>query len=299
MRIDMPRGVDLSSDRALALRVGEWDRGKENQMRLLPGMPALSGPLPYDRDARRRGLDLRVGVALPAPSNDDASVTRLLHTAEHLEAHGVRDLWLGVAGDAPAEPPLASAVAVIRRTTSMRVLVGVGREACADANERIAAASHLTDDRVRIVVIGGTGRADAVPVSASPQSQRQWHAGARAQAEVAAAVDAGWLAIGEEPQQVLQGIITAEAIVEARGSSFPADGVGVLLMSALRRGELEPGQIGATGAASLRTLVERYVAVGVTHFALMPVTAAIDDWMHHVCAAVTGLDDLEAMPCGC
>ncbi|HMJ37746.1 MAG TPA: hypothetical protein VK501_27815 [Baekduia sp.] len=258
--------------------------------------PTPGAPPPVDRDARRRGLALQVGVAFASPKADEDAMARLLHVAAQLEDHGARSLWLDVTGVPPDGSGLDAALAIVRRTATLEVWVGVAPEAERRATLRLAEMAQLVGGRVGTVLVVGDGDghagADRLP-AAKPTSA--WVAGGPQAAAFAAARGARWLAAGTEPQAALRAAVAAED----RGIGRPADCLGAVVRSALARGELTDGEIGATGPTSLRILLERYIAVGASQLVLDPAASDLGRWTHDVCAQVTDLDSIEPAPCGC
>jgi hypothetical protein len=237
-------------------------------VRLLPGMVASDGPaLPFDRDARRRGLALQVGVALPVPARDgpDAGL------AGHLVAHGADSVWLGLDGEIAAERTLAAAKQLRERLDDVPVL-------CAAP----AGVAGVPTWAAVVVLPGGAPVADTGPEPAAGLV----YAGGAAAAERAASMGASWLIVDVQPQDVLR-------------LARPEQDLGVVVCSSLRREDRPPARIGATGPIALRVLLERYVAVGVSTFVLEPAADDLERWAHDVLAEVADLSTEGRAPCGC
>jgi hypothetical protein len=257
-----------------------------------------------ERNARHRGVPIRVGVAFAGAQLDGDAVERLLPVAAHLEAHGAGGLWLGV-GTSPAPPAVAAALALVRHTRRIAVHVGVacgGARAAVQELDELAETDRARLDRVMVMSddegrVGGAAQASS---EATTDVGGAWCAGGPSAAERAGATGRGWLATGLDPQGVARGAQSAEDAAAAAGREFPAAAIGVLLGSGLRAGDLLDGEPGATNATSLRVLVERHIAVGASYVVLRPATAELDRWVHEVCAPlIEEIAEEGHAPCGC
>lgn len=228
-------------------------------MRFVPGLEAMMGPPRGVVERNARARGLLLTVGVALDATEPGPAA---DEARDLAAHGIAHLWFGL-GRSPGRTTAACAAAAADAVPWLPVLAATG---------------GLVDQ-----------------VGASAAEARSWLAGGRDVAVPAAEAGRCWLAVGCDPPAVLQGVVEAE---EADGG-LPADGVAVLLTAGMRRGDLAPGEPGATNATALRTLMERYVAVGASWFVLRPVGADLHRWLHDICLPVSDLEQEGRAPCGC
>ncbi|MEA2393031.1 MAG: hypothetical protein QOJ82_922 [Solirubrobacteraceae bacterium] len=263
------------------------------------GAPAL-GAVPMERNARHRGLPIRVGVAFAASELDGDAVERLLPVAAQLEAHGADGLWLGV-GASPARPASAAALALVRHTRRIPLHVGVAPAGARAAGRELAEVAGPDGARLdRVLVMSDEDAGVEAWSTEATTDVGGWFAGGPGAAQAAGSMGRGWLATGLDPQGVVRAVQSAQDAAASAGHELSAAGTGVLLGSGLRSGDLLDGEPGATNATSLRVLVERHIAVGVSYVVLRPATSELQRWVDEVCAPlIHEIAEEGHAPCGC